>query len=56
MSELSCQSTAYHLRTRWPLPRYSTLTSIVNCPGPVDFAVYVVDLPASDAALPVANW
>ena len=42
--------------SKWPLgPRYCILLSIVNCPGPVDFAVYVVDLPASDAALPVAN-
>jgi hypothetical protein len=36
-------------------PRYSVLDSNVNCPGPVGFAVVVYDLPASDAALPVAT-
>ena len=36
------------------LRRYH-FSSIVNCPGPVDFAVQVVDLPASDAALPLAT-
>jgi hypothetical protein len=33
------------------LSRYSVLSSIANCPGPVGFTVQVVDLPASDAAL-----
>ena len=35
--------------------RYYHFSSIVNCPGPVGFAVQVVDLPASDAALPLAT-
>jgi hypothetical protein len=36
-------------------PRYSILTSIVNCPGPAGFAVQVYGLPASAARLPVAS-
>jgi hypothetical protein len=37
-------------------PRYCCLTSIVNCPGPADFAVQVYDVPASAAKLPIASF
>jgi hypothetical protein len=35
-------------------PRYCTVTSTANCPWPVGLDAKVYDLPASDAALPVA--